>query len=86
MKAATQLLSASESNLGKIDAKSGDSHLLISEFNDLVADKTLDSMEVGEFLQSCTYSKFLTTDNGVCPRPRSVAEPEIFIKGGRTIR
>lgn len=60
--AATQLLSASESNsLGKIDAKCGDSHLLVSELDDLVADKTSDPMEVGEFLHSCSYSKFLTT-------------------------
>jgi ubiquitin carboxyl-terminal hydrolase 16/45 len=59
-KAATQLLSASEiNNLGKTDAKSGDSDLLVSLLNNLVAGKTLDPMEVGEFLHSCTYSRIL---------------------------
>jgi ubiquitin carboxyl-terminal hydrolase 16/45 len=59
-KAATQLLPASEiNNLGKTDAKSGDSDLLVSLLNDLVAGKTLDPMEVGEFLHSCTYLRIL---------------------------
>ena len=45
--------------MGKIDAKSGDSNLLVSLLNDLVANKTLDPVEVGEFLHSCTYSTIL---------------------------
>jgi len=86
MKVATQLLSASESNLGKIDAKSGDSHFLISEFNDLVADKTSDPMEVGEFLQSYTYSKFLTTGNGYVLYHTHSGGTRTFYQGGWTIR
>ncbi|KAG0524406.1 hypothetical protein BDA96_07G208400 [Sorghum bicolor] len=66
-KTTTELLSVNMSNLGKINAKSGDSHLLVSELNDLVVDKTSDHMEVDYAKEQHTWqSKDVIVHDPLC--------------------